>query len=921
MSIKFKLVLFIVLTILLSSIPLSIVILNRQKHEKIESVIHEGEITTRVLAHYTLNVLLMNGADINTSRVDAKEMISILSPLRTRGLVYADAILLSSDEKLNGTVLASVSSSEAARRLFGESERLVAYQIEDIKTINGYREISIPGAGGTFYEIVSFGRLPGKAPFCMGRIFYSKSAIVAPIEKTQRYVFVIILATVFVLCAIGYFFSGLFVRPLARMIDAVMKIEAGDLSGSVPVAGRDELGRLADSFNRMAKNLDLKIGELEAMNIELERLDDLKDEFLANTSHELRTPISGIVGIAESMIDGAAGALDEQALYNLSLIASSGRRLSNLINDILDFSRLKNEDIVLKLKAVDLVSTVDSAVSVLLPLAAQKNLRIKNFILDIPLFVYADEDRLQQVLVNLIGNAIKFTEAGEIVIRTEKKPTSPAMLTVSVSDTGIGIPEQMIGRIFDYFVQADGSVSRRYGGTGLGLSITRKLVELHGGSIRVESKEGSGSTFYFTIPLWNSSMPSGDEMLPVAPPKVFREEPDQRSGHAAPVPPTRTDPAEVAAQVLVVDDEPVNLQVLLNHLGLAGYYTEVAASGAEALTRIEKNGPPDLVLLDVMMPVMSGFEVCRRIRELYSPLQLPVIMLTAKKTPLDIITGLEMGANDYISKPFDRQELLARVRNFIALKRGVAMQNELMLIQRELSVARNIQQSIIPETLPDVPGLELHARYCPMRQVGGDFYDFYRMGDAGLGVIIGDVSGHGMPAALIGSMFKIAFSIFKNEPDVSVSLARINSALIDHVGRQFITANYMVIDARARTLVSSNAGHWPQIMRRALDGSLVEIYNRNKAIGIVPDIEFSRTEYAIGPGDRIVLFTDGVIEAMNGHGELFGEERFKEIIRECGEENAEFFFDRVFDELHSWTGIKRGESFEDDICLLCIDVK
>jgi serine phosphatase RsbU (regulator of sigma subunit) len=208
-----------------------------------------------------------------------------------------------------------------------------------------------------------------------------------------------------------------------------------------------------------------------------------------------------------------------------------------------------------------------------------------------------------------------------------------------------------------------------------------------------------------------------------------------------------------------------------------------------------------------------------------------------------------------------------------------------------------------------------------MRQVGGDFYDFYRMGDTRLGVIIGDVSGHGMPAALIGSMFKIAFSIFKNEPDVSVSLARINSALIDHVGRQFITANYMVIDARARTLVSSNAGHWPQIIRRGRDGSLVEVYNRNKAIGIVPDVLFGRTEYAIGDGDRIVLFTDGVIEAMNGHGELFGEERFKGMVRDCGGQNAEAFFDRVFDELHSWTGIKEGESFEDDICLLCIDVK
>ena len=230
----------------------------------------------------------------------------------------------------------------------------------------------------------------------------------------------------------------------------------------------------------------------------------MKDEFLANTSHELRTPLNGIIGMAESLMDGAAGKLPEKIKPNLEMIIASGRRLSNLINDLLDFSKLKNKDITLKLKAVDIKTLADVAIDLTDYLKENKKLDVINSIpADIPL-ITADEDRMQQILINLISNAIKFTESGKVEVSAQVlvgENPDYSLMEVCVSDTGIGIPEEKIPMIFQPFEQADGSISRHFGGTGIGLSITKDLLRLHGGYIEVESEPGKGSSFIFRIPL------------------------------------------------------------------------------------------------------------------------------------------------------------------------------------------------------------------------------------------------------------------------------------------------------------------------------------------------------------------------------------------------------------------------------------
>jgi PAS domain S-box-containing protein len=392
------------------------------------------------------------------------------------------------------------------------------------------------------------------------------------------------------------------------------------------------------------------------------RADALKDEFLANTSHELRTPLNGIIGIGQSMLDGATGPLGDEQRRNLGMVVASGRRLTNLVNDLLDFSKLRHEKIELNCGPTDLHALADLVLTVSQALVGKRPLRVFNRIpFDVPL-AEADEDRVQQILFNLIGNALKFTPAGTVEVFAQAQG---AWLEVAVADTGVGIAPEQLDKIFESFSQGDGATNREQGGTGLGLAITRQLAELHGGTIRVESAPGVGSRFTFTLPL------SRTTRAMVAPP----DRPDQPVSQVladvrlADVKRLSAAPATggTGYRILVVDDEPVNVQALVNYLSLANYTVAIATNGQEALDYLASGEPCDLVLLDVMMPRISGFEVCERIRERHSAAELPVILLTAKNRVSDLVSGFSAGANDYLTKPFASDELLARVNVHLEL--------------------------------------------------------------------------------------------------------------------------------------------------------------------------------------------------------------------------------------------------------------
>jgi two-component system sensor histidine kinase ChiS len=433
------------------------------------------------------------------------------------------------------------------------------------------------------------------------------------------------------------------------------------------------VGELAKSFNAMAGQLQSSFNSLEAKNAELQHLDKLKDEFLANTSHELRTPLNGMIGIAESMIDGATGKLTEIQERNLWMVAQSGHRLSNLVNDILDFSKLKHKSIDLQLKPVSLRDLVEVVLTLSQSLVGTKQLTLLNDVSpDLPA-AEADENRLQQILYNLVGNAIKFTRSGTVKVSAEVLPSSADqesnVLAVTVADTGIGIPEEKLERIFEAFEQAEGSTGREFGGTGLGLAVTKQLVELHHGKLTVTSTVGAGSRFTFTLPVAQGKGPDGTYQPSVSTTRLQRAanlaNPSGSGGSA--IADSAPSPDSSGSVVLVVDDEPVNLQVLANHLSLHDYSIVQASNGEDALRLIEQGLKPSIILLDVMMPRMTGYEVTQRLREQYPATDLPIVLLTAKTQVADLVTGLAAGANDYLTKPIAREELLARIRTHLNL--------------------------------------------------------------------------------------------------------------------------------------------------------------------------------------------------------------------------------------------------------------
>ncbi|MDQ0350298.1 signal transduction histidine kinase [Alkalibacillus filiformis] len=413
---------------------------------------------------------------------------------------------------------------------------------------------------------------------------------------------------------------------------------------------------LADKINLMrAEKEEAEKQARESQELAMENLkkaDVLKDEFLAVTSHELRTPIYGMVGIAESLRDGIAGGVSEQMKQQLSTIVASGNRLTHLVNDILDFSKLKYDSLELQLKSVHVKGVIEVVVAVSKPLIKNKPIELVTDIPEDLSPVYADPNRIQQILYNLVGNAIKYTDEGRIVISAYETEDG---LTISVQDTGSGISADQLEYIFNPFQQADPS-THTIGGTGMGLSITKRLVDLHEGSLSVESQPKQGSTFYVTLPVQIED--TAEEVA----------KPVERllTGESAKVEPPKIKRANQPS-ILVADDEAVNLQVLTNQLALEGYEVVTASDGEEVFD-ILKEKPIDLLILDLMMPKLSGYEVCSRLRRDYSLMELPILMLTAKSELDDKIVSFEAGANDYLVKPCDKMELLSRVRTLIRIR-------------------------------------------------------------------------------------------------------------------------------------------------------------------------------------------------------------------------------------------------------------
>ncbi len=374
--------------------------------------------------------------------------------------------------------------------------------------------------------------------------------------------------------------------------------------------------------------------------------------------------------------------------------------------------------------------------------------------------------------------------------------------------------------------------------------------------------------------------------------------------------------------LLLVDDTAANIHIAQAILR-DEFKIRVATSGVRALELVKIEPLPALILLDIEMPGMDGYEVCNRLKADPQTRDIPVIFLTAKTESEDETRGFEVGAVDYVHKPFSPTVVKARVRTHLTLRAtSQQLAQQLLAINNELEMARQIQLAILPRETPKIRGLDIAARYLPMSSVAGDFYDFIIVDEQHVGILIADVSGHGLPAALIASMLQVALTAqLGHASEPGRVLAGLNRALCGKFTNHFVTAAYVFVDMEKNSISYAGAGHPPLLLWSASTRSTSEVLQNGLFLGHFPEETYSVLQLPVRAGDKAVLYTDGILEASNPLDEMFGADRFKRFLDSDHHPGAERLADSVLDELSRWSGHPQGEGQQDDMTLLSIEFK
>ena len=460
-------------------------------------------------------------------------------------------------------------------------------------------------------------------------------------------------------------------EPVNALHDRILSIsEEGHLDKrQIAITRHDELGELAYAFNQMSLTLhkrdqqlatqnqalekevqDRKQAQetLQRVNVELVQSSRYKDQFLATMSHELRTPLNAILGMSEALMVPVYGQLNAQQLKAITHISESGQHLLSLIDEILDLSKIAAGKSILEFSPVMVESVAQAALRLIRPMVTLKKLTLTTSFDSRVTAIMVDERRLKQIISNLLNNAVKFTpEGGSIGLEIEGDLEKEVVRFI-VWDTGIGMPKDALNQLFEPFLQLDGGLARQYGGTGLGLALVHRLVDMHGGSVMVESELKKGSRFIVSLP-WKEPeafrTQSADELK-----KYIEEGESQAKG----------------ATILLAEDREANILTLLDYLTIKGFDVTIARNGKQAV-EMTQSSLPNLILMDIQMPEMNGLDAIRHIRADNRTKNIPIVALTALAMPGDREKCLEAGANDYISKPISLRQLIEVIESQLHL--------------------------------------------------------------------------------------------------------------------------------------------------------------------------------------------------------------------------------------------------------------
>lgn len=480
------------------------------------------------------------------------------------------------------------------------------------------------------------------------------------IEQTAgiyRDTYMMMIICLFFALLLSIFIFQIGLKPIKEITLLFRKIEDGTIDLAIRLKQRstDEVGELVKWFNTFMDRLEIqKHIETELIHAKesAESANRAKGEFFANMSHEIRTPMNALIASADLLADDDLNSNQKELV---EIIQDSGSVLLGIINDILDFSKIEAGKIILNNDSFNLHNLINKTSDIVTIQAKKKGISVKVFIGDnVPVYIYADVVRLRQVLLNLLENAVKFTEKGEVTVRVtvpiQQLIDSKMLIRFEVQDTGIGIAEDAIPKLFEPFVQADGTTTRKYGGTGLGLAISKSIITIMGGEIGIQSKFGVGTLFWFNLYLTiddNYSIKNTNQKSMVTE-KVYSK------NH------------KLHQKILVVEDNVINQKLTLMQLKKLELDAEIAANGVEAIEMVQ-SGKYALILMDCQMPIMDGFEATRHIRkeELGQGRHIPIIAMTANAMKGDKENCLESGMDDYVSKPIKIDVLSEKINKWL----------------------------------------------------------------------------------------------------------------------------------------------------------------------------------------------------------------------------------------------------------------
>jgi signal transduction histidine kinase/DNA-binding NarL/FixJ family response regulator len=574
--------------------------------------------------------------------------------------------------------LANLYSGAVANSVWEFDKDNTRSQLEALKVVDGFQRAVIWEMNGPEFVAVSNRiadgpHVEGKAKILINGkeiawilVRLSRDVVKIAEERHLKQLLVTVGALAVALLSAVFAALHFLTRPLERMTNLMQRFATGELSGSIPyVARNDEVGRMAQALDvfrgHAIKRYNAEIAlqrrseELTDLNQDLRKARDaaesanrIKSEFLASMSHEIRTPMNGIVGMVHVLM---ATPMQAHQREKLSTLANAASTLLNILNDILDISKIEAGRLELDEAAFPPRRMLEDMLALWRPTAVNKGLGLKSIVdPDLPAMLVGDANRIGQIVANYLGNAIKFTEQGSVTVRLSGQPEdgNRYRLRVSVSDTGIGIPQEIIPKLFQKFSQADTSTTRKFGGTGLGLAICRELAQLMNGQVGVDSAPGKGSTFWFT-----TSCQIADAAILALP---------EKSEHSR----LLALPGERRLHLLVAEDNQINQVVISSLLQAAGHECTMVKDGREAITAVGARDY-DGVLMDIQMPVLDGVEATRGIRELGGKYaKLPIIALTANAMAGDEERYLGLGMNDYVPKPIDPDRLTLALRRSIA---------------------------------------------------------------------------------------------------------------------------------------------------------------------------------------------------------------------------------------------------------------